>query len=100
MTTIFKAPGRSPDLIQIEPNPTAIRKKLGGDYEAVPVLKGAMLLCRKDDRTLPFNVHLMGGTYGGPILLVGRGLDDAMVDLKPQLQIMLTMVLSQKESKR
>lgn len=96
MIAVFKAPAQAPQLIKIAGSKEDIRKKLGGDFEAFPVLKGAMILCRKEDPSLPYNVHFMGDRYCGPVLLVGRGEDDAPVDLRPQLQTMLTTVLTQK----
>lgn len=99
MTAIYKAPGRAPELIQIEGNATALRKKLGGEYDAFPVLKGAMILCLKEDSSLSYNIHFMGDSWHGPVLLLGRGEGDSFVDLTPQLQTMLTTVLTQKERK-
>lgn len=99
MIVIYKAPARAPEIIRIDGSKESIREKLGGDFEAFPVLKGAMILCRKEDPALPYNVHFMGDCYRGPILLVGRGEKDAPTDLTTQLQVMLSTVLNQKERK-
>lgn len=96
MKAIYKAPGRAPELIDIGSTAASLRKKLGGEFHAFAVLKGAMILCRKEDPSLPYNVHFMGDSWHGPILLVGRGEGDGFVDLTPQLQTMLTTVLTQK----
>ena len=97
MKAIYKAPGRHPELINIGSTAASLREKLGGEFLAYPVLKGAMVLCRKEDPSLPYNVHFMGDSWHGPILLTGRGDGDSFIDLTPQLQTMLTTVLSQKE---
>lgn len=99
MTAIYKEPGRAPELIRIPDDKETIRKKLGGDFEMLPLLRGALILCRKEDPSLPFNVHIMGGRYCGPVLFTGRSETDTPVDLSPQLQVMLTKVLSQKGEK-
>lgn len=96
MIAVFKAPGRFPELVRIEGTRDALSKKLGGEFNAFPVLKGAMILCRKDDPSLPYNIHFMGDSWHGPVLLTGRGDGDSFVDLTPQLQTMLTTVLTQK----
>ena len=96
MKAIYKAPGRAPELIDIGSTAASLRKKLGGEFHAFAVLKGAMILCRKDDPALPYNVHFMGDSWHGPILLVGRGEGDSFIDLTPQMQTMLTTVLTQK----
>ena len=100
MKAIYKAPGRAPELIDIGSTAASLRKKLGGEFHAFAVLKGAMILCRKDDPALPYNVHFMGDSWHGPILLVGRGEGDSFIDLTPQMQTMLTTVLSHKVGKR
>lgn len=97
MKAIYKAPGRALELIDIGSTATSLRKKLGGEFHAYPILKGAMILCRKAGDDLPYNIHFMGDSWHGPILLVGRGEGDSFIDLTPQLQTMLTTVLSQKE---
>lgn len=100
MTAIYKAPGRAPELIQVGDNAIALRKKLGGEFNAFPILKSAMILCLKEDSSLPYNIHFMGDSWHGPLLLTGRGEGDKFVDLTPQLQSMLVSVLSQKENKK
>lgn len=97
MIAVFKAPGRPPELIRVDGTSEAFSKKLGGKFDAFPVLKGAMILCRKDDPSLPYNIHFMGDSWHGPVILIGRGEGDNFVDLTPQLQTMLTTVLTQKE---
>lgn len=96
MIAVFKAPGRPPELVRVEGTADSLGKKLGGRFDAFPVLKGAMILCRKDDPSLPYNIHFMGDSWHGPVLLTGRGEGDSFVDLTPQLQTMLTTVLTQK----
>lgn len=96
MKAIYKAPGRAPELIDIGSTAASLRKKLGGEFNAFPVLKGAMILCRKTGDDLPYNIHFMGDSWHGPILLAGRGAGDSFVDLTPQMQTMLTTVLTQK----
>lgn len=96
MKAVYKAPGRAPELIDIGSYAASLRKKLGGEYAAFPVLRGAMILRLKDDSEQPYNVHFMGDSWHGPILLIGRGEGDSFVDLTPPLQMMLTTVLTQK----
>lgn len=96
MKAIYKAPGRAPELIDIGSTTASLSKKLGGEFNAFPILKGAMILCRKAGNDLPYNIHFMGDIWRGPVLLTGRGEKNSFEDLTPQMQKMLIMVLSQK----
>ena len=99
MIAVFKAPGLPPELVRIDGDKKSIHNQLGGDFEAFPALKGAMILHRKNGPDLPYNIHFMGDSWHGPVLLVGRGEDDSATSLTPQLQTMLSTVLTQKEKR-
>ena len=71
---------------------------MGGSYDSIPALFGAMALCRKDDTGLPFNCHFLGRYFYGNMMIVGRGKGDEICELPEHLQKIIGLAL--KEGKR
>ena len=98
MKAILKEPGKEPVLTEIGETKADLHKAVGGDYETVPALFGAMALCRGADEGPDFNCHFMGRYYYGNVLIVGRGLGDQPTDVPEHLRKILLMAL--REAKR
>ena len=93
MTAIFKNPEQAARFTEIGTTERDLTDMLGGDYDVIPALAGAMVLCRAVDVDLPYNVHFLGRHYSGPILIVGRGEGNCPVNLPRNLQKILLMAL-------
>ena len=93
MTVILKRAGHGPEMIEQDGDEKALREQLGGEYEAIPALAGAMVLCRVDDMELPDNCHFLGRHYRGDILVVGRGERDRATDIPRHLVKILPLAL-------
>ena len=93
MTAILKRAGHGPEMVELAGTERAMQEQLGGEYEAIPALAGAMVLCRVDDAQLPDNCHFLGRHYRGDILIVGRGEHDSVRDIPRHLVKILPLAL-------
>jgi hypothetical protein len=93
MTVILKRAGSGPEMIETKATIKSLRELLGGEYESIPALAGAMVLCREKDAELPDNCHFLGRHYKGDILIVGRGKNDCATDIPKHLVKILPLAL-------
>lgn len=93
MTVILKRAGEKPKTVECERTLTALSELIGGAYECIPTLAGAMVLCRAVDMDLPDNCHFLGRHYKGDILIVGRGEYDEPTDIPRHLMKILPLAL-------
>ena len=73
MRVIYKAPGKPPEIIEIENTLEALQKKVGGYIEVVTMAKNARIICNEEGRLrgLPYNITFLGERFVGPVLVVG-----------------------------
>lgn len=73
MKAIFKAPGKAPEIIEVENTLEALQEKVGGYIETVTVASDACIVCNEEGRLLglPYNAYVAGRSFVGPILIVG-----------------------------
>ena len=73
MRVIYKAPGKAPEIIEIENTLEALQKKVGGYIEVVTMAKNARIICNEEGRLrgLPYNITFLGERFVGPVLVVG-----------------------------
>ena len=73
MRVIYKAPGKAPEIIEIENTLEALQEKVGGYIEVVTMAKNARIICNEEGRLreLPYNITLLGERFVGPILIAG-----------------------------
>lgn len=89
MIVILKRAGSGPEMIETKGSIRILRELLGGEYETIPALSGAMVLCREEDSDLPDNCHFLGRHYRGDIIIAGRGKNDRATDIpKPLVKIL------------
>ena len=93
MNAILKRAGCKPETVFCEKTITALSELIGGAYEVIPALAGAMVLCRAVDMDLPENCHFLGRRYRGDILIVGRGEQDEPTDIPRHLLKILPLAL-------
>ena len=93
MIAILKRAGHGPEMVGLAGTEIDLREQMGGEYEAIPALAGAMVLCRVDDAQLPDNCHFLGRHYRGDILLVGRNEHNEPTDIPRHLMKILPLAL-------
>lgn len=93
MRAIIKRPGEKARAIEVGGNVNELAQAIGGAYETIPALAGAMILCRALDMDLPDNFHFLGRHYKGSILIVGRGAGDMPVDIPGNLAKIIPLAL-------
>ena len=93
MSIILKRVGCKPELVSCEKNIGTLSDLIGGAYESIPALAGAMVLCRAVDMDLEDNCHFLGRRYKGDILVVGRGEQDEPTDIPRYLLKILPLAL-------
>ena len=73
MKVIYKAPGKAPEVIDIQNTLEALQEKVGGYIETVTIATDAAIICNEEGRLigLPHNCVLLGVDFVGPILIVG-----------------------------
>lgn len=73
MRVIRKAPGRPPELVEMENTLAALQQAVGGYIETVTLSEDAAVICNEEGRLrgLPYNCSFLGITFVGPILVVG-----------------------------
>lgn len=75
MKSIYKAPGKAPEIIDIPNTLEALQEKVGGYIETVTIAiaTDAAIICNEEGRLmgLPHNCVLLGVDFVGPILIVG-----------------------------
>ena len=73
MRVIYKAPGKAPEIIEIENTLEALQEKVGGYIEVVTMAKNARIICNEEGRLrgLPYNITFLGERFVGPVLVVG-----------------------------
>lgn len=78
MRVIYKAPGKAPEIIEIENTLEALQEKVGGYIEVVTMAKNARIICNEEGRLrgLPYNITFLGERFVGPVLVVGVSGED------------------------
>ena len=78
MRVIYKAPGKPPEIIEIENTLEALQEKVGGYIEVVTMAKNARIICNEEGRLrgLPYNITFLGERFVGPVLVVGVSGED------------------------
>lgn len=93
MIAILKRAGKEPETVQCEQNTTALENLIGGAYESIGVLAGAMVLCRAENTDLPENCQFLGKKFRGDILIVGRGQNNEPTNIPPHLLKIIPLAL-------
>ena len=93
MIAILKRAGENPETVRCGNSIAELSELIGGAYEAIPALAGAMVLCRAVDMDLTDNCHFLGRHYKGDILLVGRNEHNEPTDIPRHLMKILPLAL-------
>lgn len=73
MRVIRKAPGRPPELVEMENTLAALQQAVGDYIETVTLSVDTAIICNEEGRLqgLPYNCDFLGIPFVGPILVVG-----------------------------
>lgn len=73
MKVIVKNPGAVPTLRDVPNTLEALQSVVDGYIEVVRLFTDAVVICNEEGRLrgLPFNCHILGISFVGPIMLVG-----------------------------
>lgn len=74
----IKAPGKEPELKEIENTLESLQQIVGGYIETVTLADNAVIICNEEGRLrdLPFNCHIFGGDFVGTIIFAGVDEDE------------------------
>lgn len=98
MIAILKRVGEGAETVECDGSIAELSELIGGAYEVIPALAGAMVLCRAVDMDLPENCHFLGRRYRGDILVVGRGEHDEPRDIPRHLVKIIPLALGGKNN--
>ena len=78
MRVIYKAPGKAPEIVEIENTLEALQAAVGGYIEVVTMSKNACVICNEEGKLwgMPYNITFLGEHFVGPILVVGVSGED------------------------
>lgn len=73
MKAIYKKPGESPEIIDIDNTLEALQKAVGGYIETLSICSDLCIVCNEEGllKKMPYNFKLGGHSFLGPVLLVG-----------------------------
>ena len=78
MKAIYKEPGKKPEIIDVGNSLEALQFMVRGYIESVTLAADACVLCNEEGRMrkMPYNCHIGGVSFVGPILIVGTKEDE------------------------